>query len=96
MDEQAASEIREIRRRLTEIDDERGHIPAGDTKRSEELLDEEHRLETRLAELEDQAVEGEAGEAEEEAAAQTDLTRTPKLPDTEPNSEGGSDNRDRE
>lgn len=92
MDEHAASEIVEIRRRLTEIDDEREHIPAGDTKRSEELLDEEHRLETRLAELEDHAVEGEAGEAEEEAAAQTDLTRTPKLPDTEPNSE--SDNGD--
>lgn len=96
MDEVVASEIQEIRSRLSEIEDEREHIRAEDAKRLEELLDEEHSLVTRLAELEDQAVEDEPGEAEEEAAAQTDLTRPPKLPDNESISEGASDDRDTE
>lgn len=88
MDETVASQIEEIRRRLAEIDDEREHLAAEETERRDELLDEEHKLETRLAELEDQAVDDEAGEAEKGAAAQTDLTRTPKLPENDESDQG--------
>lgn len=83
MDEVVASEIEDIRTRLVEINDEREHIPENETGRRDELLDEEHKLEIRLTELEDHLAEEDAGAAEKRAAAQTDLTRTPKLPDSE-------------
>jgi hypothetical protein len=83
MDEAVASEIKDIRTRLVEIHDEREHLAENETARREELLDEEHKLENRLAELEDRLAEEDAGVAEKRAAAQTDLTGTPKLPDSE-------------
>ena len=83
MDEAVASEIEDIRTRLLEITDEREHIPENESGRREELLDEEHELESRLAELEDHLAEEDAGVAEKRAAAQTDLTRPPELPDSE-------------
>jgi predicted nuclease with TOPRIM domain len=82
MDEAVASEIEEIRTRLGEISDERKQLSAEDARR-EELVDEEHKLQNRLSELEDRVADEDAGEAEKEAAAQTDLTRTPELPDSE-------------
>lgn len=84
MDEAVASEIEKIKTRLAAIGDEREHLSAEDTGRRKALVDEEHKLETRLVELEDRLAEEDTGDAEHQAAAQTDLTRTPKLPDTEP------------
>jgi predicted nuclease with TOPRIM domain len=83
MDEELASEIEDICTRLVEIQEEREHLPENEAGRREELLDEEHKLENRLAELEDRLAEEDAGVAEKRAADQTDLTRTPKLPDSE-------------
>ena len=83
MDEAVASEIEDIRTRLLEITDESEHIAENESGRREELLDEEHKLESRLAELEDHMAEEDAGVAEKRAAAQTDLTRPPELPDSE-------------
>jgi predicted nuclease with TOPRIM domain len=81
MDEVVASEIEEIRTRLGEIHDERKQLAAEDARR-DELVDEEHKLQNRLSELKDRVAQEEAGEAEKEAAEQTDLTRTPELPDS--------------
>jgi predicted nuclease with TOPRIM domain len=83
MDEAIASEIEDIRTRLSEISDEREHLSGDNHGRGKELLDEEHQLQNRLAELEDRVAEEDAGEAEKKAAAQTDLTQTPKLPDSD-------------
>lgn len=83
MDEAVASEIEDIRKRLIEIHDERSHLPEAETRRKELLLEEEHKLENRLVELEDRLADEDAGVAETQAAAQTDLTRTPDLPDSE-------------
>jgi phage shock protein A len=85
MDESVAAELERIKTRLVTITDEREHVPAEESDSLEALSDEEHRLETRLAELKDQLVEEDAGDAEQQAASQTDITRTPRLPDTESN-----------
>jgi hypothetical protein len=85
MDESVAAEIERIKTRLVTITDERAHLPAEESARREALIDEEHELETRLAELKDQVAEEDAGEAEQQAASQIDITRTPRLPDTDSN-----------
>jgi len=83
MNEALASEIEDIRTRLVEIHQEREHLPENEAGRREELLNEEHELENRLAELEDRLAQEDAGVAEKRVSDQTDLTRTPKLPDSE-------------
>jgi predicted nuclease with TOPRIM domain len=82
MDEAAASEIEKIRIRLGEIQAERQQVAESDDERRKKLLDEEHKLQNRLAGLEDRVAEEGTGAAEEEAARQTDLTQTPNLPDS--------------
>lgn len=81
MQETIAREIEEIRDRLAEIDDERIHLDEGDETRREQLLREERRLEVRLGEIEVRVAD-DRGVAEEKAANQADLTRTPNLPDS--------------
>lgn len=81
MEEELISDIEEIRARLDEITEEREHLPDDAVSRRDELQEEEHRLEARLTELEDTVSQETSGMAEEEAAGQTDLTRSPKLPD---------------
>lgn len=81
MEESLTSEIKEIRARLNDIADEREHLAGDADSRREELLEEEHRLETRLTNLEDTMAGETIGVAEEKAARQTDLTRSPKLPE---------------
>lgn len=80
MDDAFIAEIAGIRMRLGEIANERDHLPDDAERRRRELLDEEDGLEARLIELEDEVAESDRGTAEEEAAVQTDLTRSPKLP----------------
>lgn len=79
MHEDIAEEIEDLRTRISDIEEERAGRPEDDPGR-EELLQEERRLEVRLAELEEQ-IATKRGEAEEKAASQTDLTTTPKLPE---------------
>jgi len=86
MDQTVIVKIEETRRRLVEIAERRGELPQDAFAERTDLLDEEHELEALLADLKDRASEEEKGEAEEQAAAQTDLTRTPRLPDAEPGS----------
>ena len=75
------AEIDDIRTRLGEIAEEREHLSDDSDSHGKELLEQEHRLEARLTELEDQVADSEKGGAEEEAATHTDLTRSPKLPE---------------
>lgn len=82
MQETIAREIEQLRDRLAEIEDERSHLDDADQARREELLAEERRLEVRLAEIEER-LSDEPGVAEEKASHQTDLTRTPRLPESE-------------
>jgi chromosome segregation ATPase len=82
VEETVASEIDELRDRLGEIRHEREHLSEEDRSRRDELLEEENKLGNRLSELEDRLAEEDAGTAEKGAAAQTDLTRPPKLPDS--------------
>lgn len=77
-----AGEIKQIRDRLVEIEDERSHLDDADQTRQNELLAEEKRLEVRLAEIEER-LSDERGDAEEKATHQTDLTRAPRLPESE-------------
>ncbi|MGH3650484.1 MAG: hypothetical protein ACRDU9_07205 [Acidimicrobiia bacterium] len=79
--ETIATEIEDIRKRLGEIQDERTAIPEDAFEARSALLDEEHELAARLAELRDLAAEKGAGFAEKKAASQTDLTHSPNLPD---------------
>lgn len=81
MRETLIKEIDDIKKRLAEIADEREDLPTESETRSEQLLAEEHRLENRLTELEDQIVEEEKGVAAEEVSKQTDITKPPKLPE---------------
>ena len=81
MSETVISEIEDIKVRLGEIADEREHLPEESEDRREELLAEEHRLESRLTVLEDEVVEEDSGGAQEEASKQADLTRSPQLPE---------------
>lgn len=81
MDTTALSdEILRIRERLAEIAEIRKQLPTEAFAERTELLDEEHQLEARLAELKDEASQAGAGYAEANASAQTDLTRPPNLP----------------
>jgi predicted nucleic acid-binding Zn-ribbon protein len=82
MQDTIAREIEQLRNRLAEIEDERSHLDAADKARREELLAEERRLEARLAEIEER-MSDERGVAEEKVSHQTDLTRTPRLPESE-------------
>jgi predicted nucleic acid-binding Zn-ribbon protein len=82
MQDTIASEIEQLRDRLAEIEDERSHLDDVDQARREELLAEESRLEVRLAEIEER-LSDERGVAEEKVSHQTDLTRTPRLPESE-------------
>jgi hypothetical protein len=75
-----ADEILKIRERLVEIAEIRKQLPAEAFAERTELLDEEHQLDARLAELKDEAARRGAGYAEANATARTDLTRTPNLP----------------
>jgi hypothetical protein len=56
-----ASEIQEIRERLSAISDERNALDADDFAGKAALMDEEHRLEARLSELKALATEAGAG-----------------------------------
>jgi predicted nuclease with TOPRIM domain len=81
MDTTALSdEILKIRERLAEIAEIRKQLPTEAFAERTELLDEEHQLEARLAELKDEASRAGAGYAEANASTQTDLTRPPNLP----------------
>lgn len=75
-----ADEIMRIRERLVEIAEIRKQLPAEAFAERTELLDEEHELDARLADLKDEAANRGAGYAEANAAAQIDLTRSPNLP----------------
>ena len=86
MNQTVIAKIEETRRRLAEIAERRRELPEDAFVERTDLLDEEHELEALLAELSDRASKEVTGEAEEQAAAQTDLTKTPHLPDTEPGS----------
>lgn len=85
MNETLTSEIEEIQARLGEIADERERLPEESEERLAKLLIEEHRLETRLIVLGDEVVDRDSGEAREEASKQTDLTRSPQLPEDSEN-----------
>ena len=81
MNETLISEIVDIKARLVVIAEEREHLSEEPEDRREELLAEERRLETRLTALEDEVVETDSGEAQNQASKQTDLTRSPQLPE---------------
>lgn len=80
MDTRVVAEIEAIREELSEIDQRRRGLPEGE-RAPDDLLEREHELESRLVELEDRGSEAVTGEAEKTAADQTDLTRSPRLPD---------------
>jgi predicted nuclease with TOPRIM domain len=82
VDESLASKIEAIRTRLVEIEDERSNLADDAFAAKTDLLDEEHELQARLAELKDRAAAETAGAAEVGAAEQTDLTAPPRLPDS--------------
>ena len=86
MDQTVIAEIEETRRRLADIAERRRELPEDAFAERTDLLDEEHELDALLAELNDRAVEEVTGEAEEQVAARTGLTKTPRLPDTGPRS----------
>jgi hypothetical protein len=76
------TEILEIRDRLGDIEEIRKTLREDDFARRAELLDEEHELEARLAELRGEAAKAGAGLAEKHAASAADTTRTPDLPES--------------
>jgi hypothetical protein len=73
-------EITKIRARLSEIEHERTSLEPTDFASRAELIDEEHDLHARLAELTEIANRDDSSPAAEHASAATDLTRTPQLP----------------
>lgn len=81
MDQRLPDEIKAIRERLNGIAEQRAQLSKDDFAGRASLLDEEHDLEAQLAELVDRAAKETEPEARGEAAAQTDLTQTPDLPD---------------
>jgi hypothetical protein len=83
----------ELRKRLAEIGKELDDLEEGDAKRAD-LIDEEHRLESRMQKLSDDSVSDNEGVAErlvEEEGASAD--EIPKLPDEteEPGDEDPAD-----
>lgn len=77
--ETLADKIQRIRHRLAEIQTDRGNIDAQDFARRSELLDEEHTLQARLGELQDEATEQGVGIAEKEAGAASNYERVPDI-----------------
>lgn len=82
MSRNAIPEIERILGRLVKIGQERARLHPSATRGHQELLREEHRLQSRLTELQDRVSGKKSRSAEERAAAQTDLTRTPRLPES--------------
>lgn len=76
--ETLSAKIERIRKRLAGIESERAELPEDDFAKRSELLDEEHTLQARLAELQDEAAE--AGIAQREAGKASDYERVPKIP----------------
>lgn len=79
--ETLAEKIQRIRNRLAEIARERQDTPADDFACRSELLDEEHTLEARLSELQDEATDLGVGIAQREAGKATDYERVPDVPE---------------
>jgi hypothetical protein len=79
--ETLADKIQRIRGRLAEIADERAATEAEDFTRKSELLDEEHTLQARLSELQDEAADLGVGIAQKEAGAASNYERIPPIPD---------------
>jgi hypothetical protein len=73
-------EIAQVRKRLAALDQERADLAEDAFAEKADLLDEEHRLRSRLGELQDQAAEAGVGRAEKVAADQVDTERVPDLP----------------
>lgn len=79
--ETLSDKIQRIRQRLADIAQERQDAPADDFARRSELLDEEHTLQARLAELQEEAAANGAGLAKEEAGTASDYDRVPEIPE---------------
>jgi predicted nuclease with TOPRIM domain len=77
-DTSITDELERIRQRLIEIEKERRDLPAED-ETTKKLQDEEHRLETRLAELSDDSARTDEALAQKGAADQVHLDHAPKL-----------------
>lgn len=75
-----AAKIQDLRARLAEIADERQALPSDDFAKRAELLDEEHTLQAKLGELQDEAAEEGAGLAQREAGEASDYERVPDIP----------------
>lgn len=78
--ETLSTKIERIRKRLADIESERADLPDDDFAKRSELLDEEHTLQARLAELQDEAAEAGAGMAREQAGEASDYERVPDIP----------------
>lgn len=78
--ETLANRIKRIRDRLTEIENERSSLPSDDFDRRSELMDEERTLDSRLAELKDEAAREGNGLAETQAREATEYERVPDVP----------------
>jgi len=79
--ETLADKIQRIRKRLADIAQEREDTPSDDFARRSELLDEEHTLEARLGELQDEAADLGVGIAQREAGKASEYERVPDLPE---------------
>ncbi len=79
--ETLADKIQRIRSRLVEIARERQGTQSDDFVRRSELLDEEHTLQARLSELQDEAVNLGVGIAEREAGKASEYERISDLPE---------------
>lgn len=79
--EELADKILRIRNRLAEIEKERADSAANDFAKKAELLDEQHTLEARLGELQDEAAREGVGIAQKEAGAASDYESVPDVPD---------------
>lgn len=78
--ETLTDKIQRIRGRLAAISKEREDPAPADFARRSELLDEEHTLQARLAELQDEAAGSGAGIAQHQASAASDYERVPDIP----------------
>lgn len=76
--EDLANRISTTRERLRQIELERGRLAPHELGEKARLLDEAHTLQARLGELEEMAARRLLGSVRQQAAAQTDLTRTPR------------------
>jgi hypothetical protein len=79
--ETLVEKIKRIRRRLDEIEQERASLPADSLSRRSDLLDEEHTLQARLAELQDEAADEDSHLAQKEAGEASDYERMPEIPE---------------